>query len=176
MIDHNMFFDFLTYSNIRNAIVWLGSMVLAATTPTVGLVSALLFAWSFNIWCGMRADGVINIRCKNWSWKKFAHALFELLTFLVVLELVALITYHSGDQNIGLSICKTINYVFAWYYFENGLKNLCKAYPRNRALWIIYLFVRFEFTKLVKIDSLIALYDEHLQKQEQFNNQQSNGI
>lgn len=142
------------------------SSLVAAITPTGGFVTALLLAWSFNVWCGMRADGVINIKCQNWSWRKFAHALAELCMYLLIVEVVALITYSCGDANEGIFACKTINYVFVWYNIENGLKNLCKSYPKNRAFWIVYLFIRFEFTKMLRIDDLIKMYEEHVQKQE----------
>ena len=152
----------LTYEQIRQFFVWLTCSVVAALTPTAGFVTALVFAWAFNVWCGMRADGVVIITCKNWSWKKFAHACAELVMFLCIIWLVALITYFCGDIDEGLYACKTINYVFALSYFQNGLKNLCKAHPQNRSLWIIYLFVRFDFSKMLRIDTLIERYEEHV--------------
>lgn len=156
----------ITIEKIRLLLTVLLSSVLAATTPTGGLVTALIVAWAFNVWCGMRADGVTNIRCKNFSWRKFWRASAELILFLLLLETVAVVTYASGDGEEGLYACKTLNYVFVWVYFENGMKNLCKAYPKKKALWIVYLFVRFEFTKIFKIDHLIDMYNEHLQKQD----------
>lgn len=161
-----MIISVLTLEQMRRLAVWLICTLVAVISPTKGFVTALAVAWAFNVWCGMRADGVINIKCKNWSWKKFSYSLVELVAFLSVIELVAIVTYSCGDAEAGLYACKTINYIFVWSCFENGLKNLCKSHPQTKALWIVYLFVRFEFTKMLKIDTLINLYDEHIKKQE----------
>lgn len=163
-----MVLSILTLDNLRHILMYVLCAIVAAISPTTGFVTALIIAWAFNLWCGMRADGVVIITCKNWSWKKFGHTCAELILFLTILWLVALITYFSGDADEGLYAVKTINYVFVWSYVQNGLKNLCKTHPKNKALWIIYLFVRFEFTKIVRIDNIIALYEEHLQKQEAY--------
>ena len=165
-----MVINILTLEQIRRLFVWVACSIMAIVAPTKGFVAALALAWAFNVWCGMRADGVINIKCRNWSWQKFSHALLELVAFLSVIWLVALITYNCGDAEAGLYACKTINYIFVWSCFENGLKNLCKAHPQTKALWIVYLFVRLEFTKMLRIDDIIRLYDEHIKKQENENN------
>ena len=162
-----MFPSILTFEQLRQIAVLIISAVLAAILPTVGFVSALVVAWAFNVWCGMRADGVVNIKCKNWSWKKFGRAGAELIMFLAILWLVALITSFCGDKDEGLFACKTINYVFVWSYAQNGLKNLCKTHPDNKALWVIYLFIRFDFAKILKIESLIEMYENHTKMQEQ---------
>ena len=39
-------------------------------TPTKGFVYALVVMFAFNIWAGMRADGVAIVRCKNFSFRK----------------------------------------------------------------------------------------------------------
>lgn len=159
-----MILNILTWEQIRRFVVWILCSIAAAVSPTGGFVTALVLTWAFNVWCGMRADGVTNIRCKNFSWKKFAHALCELMLFLIIIELIAVVTYTCGDGEEGLWACKTINYVFAWCYCENGLKNLCKANPHTKALWLIYLFMRFEITKIIHIDNLMEMYEEHLEK------------
>ena len=159
--------DFLSFEQLRRLVVGVICSLAACVAPTRGFVIALTLAWAFNVWCGMRADGVVNFRCKNWSWKKFSYALIELVAFLAVIELVAIVTYSCGDAEAGIYACKTINYIFVWCCFENGLKNLCKAHPYTRALWIVYLFVRLEFTKVLKIDSIIDMYEDHVKKQEE---------
>ena len=165
-----MLLNILTLEQMRRLLVGVFCSLIAAVTPTKGFVVALAVAWAFNVWSGMRADGVLNIRCSNWSWRKFSYALIELVAFLSVIELVAIITYSCGDAEAGMYACKTINYIFVWSCFENGLKNLCKSYPQTKALWIVYVFVRLEFTKILKIDSIIDLYNEHLKKQKDANN------
>lgn len=47
-------------------------------TPTKGFVYALVVMFAFNIWAGMRADGVAIVRCKNFSFWKFKNALFSI--------------------------------------------------------------------------------------------------
>lgn len=162
----DMFLNILSHEQIRSFFVGVICSLIAAVNPTKGFVMALALAWAWNVWCGMRADGVINRKCKNWSWKKFSYSLLELAAFLSVIELVALITYNCGDGEAGLYACKTINYIFAWSCFENGLKNLCKAHPNTKALWMVYLFIRLEFTKILRIDGIVEMYNEHIKKQE----------
>ena len=50
-------------------------------TPTKGFVYALVVMFAFNIWAGMRADGVAIVRCKNFSFRKFKNALCEFLLY-----------------------------------------------------------------------------------------------
>jgi hypothetical protein len=47
------------------------SAFLGYLTPTKGFVYALVIMFAFNIWAGMRADGVAIVRCKNFSFRKF---------------------------------------------------------------------------------------------------------
>lgn len=54
------------------------SPVLAYLTPTAGFMYALIIMFAFNIWAGMRADGVSVRHCKNFSFRKFKNALFSI--------------------------------------------------------------------------------------------------
>lgn len=47
-------------------------------TPTKGFVYALVVMFAFNIWAGMRADGVSVRHCKNFRFSKFKNALFSI--------------------------------------------------------------------------------------------------
>lgn len=49
--------DLLDSSQIRQIGVTIFSAILAFATPTEGFVLALIIAFGFNIFCGMRADG-----------------------------------------------------------------------------------------------------------------------
>lgn len=51
--------DLLDSSQIRQIGVTIFSAILAFATPTEGFVLALVIAFGFNIFCGMRADGVV---------------------------------------------------------------------------------------------------------------------
>ena len=53
------------------------SPLFAYLTPTKGFIYALVVMFAFNIWAGMRADGVAIVRCKNFSFRKFKNALFN---------------------------------------------------------------------------------------------------
>lgn len=54
------------------------SAFLGYLTPTKGFVYALVIMFAFNIWAGMRADGVAIVRCKNFSFRKFKNTLFSI--------------------------------------------------------------------------------------------------
>ena len=78
------------------------SPVLAFLTPTKGFVFALVLMFAFNVWAGMRADGVSVVRCRNFSFKKFKNALAELLLYLVISETIYSI--HAYPANKALRI------------------------------------------------------------------------
>ena len=60
------------------------SPLFGCLTPTIDFVYALVVMFAFNIWAGMRADGVAIVRCKNFSFRKFKNALCELLLYLFI--------------------------------------------------------------------------------------------
>lgn len=123
------------------------STLAAYFTPTKGFLFALILMFAFNIWAGMRADGVSIIRCKNYSHKKFKNALIELFLYLTIIELVFMVMSSVGDKPEALVLIKTLTYVFMYVYTQNGFKNLIIAYPKAIALRIIYHIIRFEFTR-----------------------------
>lgn len=143
---------------------FLACTLLAAVTPTVQFVTAVVVTAFFNVWCGMRADGVVNIRCRNFSWRKFTYALMELLAILFVIEVIAIVCHTMGDTEVSMYACKTTAYLIVYCYMDNGLKNLCKAYPKTRGLWYLYLFVHLDFRRLVRIEELMTRYDEHTKR------------
>jgi hypothetical protein len=59
------------------------SPVLAYYTPTKRFLLALAFA--FNIYAGMKADGVSFTCCENFSFGKFKNALAELVLYVAVI-------------------------------------------------------------------------------------------
>jgi hypothetical protein len=116
-------------------------------TPTKGFVYALVVMFAFNIWAGMRADGVAIVRCKNFSFRKFKNALCELLLFLFIVESIFIIMKNCGDDKEAIVVVKTLTYVFIYVYLQNAFRNLIIAYPRELALRIIYHVIRLEFTR-----------------------------
>lgn len=123
------------------------SPVLGYLTPTKGFVYALVVMFAFNIWAGMRADGVAIVRCKNFSFRKFKNALCELVLYLFIVELVFVIMENCGDDQAAIIAVKSLTYVFMYVYLQNAFRNLIIAYPRELALRIIYHVIRLEFTR-----------------------------
>lgn len=123
------------------------SPILAFFTPTKGFVYALIIMFAFNIWCGMRADGVSIIRCKNFSFSKFKNALVELLLYVLINQTIYSVMAMAGDNNEGVIVIKTLTYVFMYVYLQNSFKNLIIAYPTNKAYRIIYHIIRLEFKR-----------------------------
>lgn len=135
------------FENMRIILVTSFSPILGYFTPTKGFVFSLVMMFSFNIWAGMRADGVAIVRCKNFSFKKFKNALFELLLYLFIVESIFVIMKNCGDYKAAIVVVKSLTYVFMYVYLQNAFRNLIIAYPRNLALRIIYHVVRLEFTR-----------------------------
>lgn len=155
-------------SVISTKAIWsvVGASALAAVTPTKNFVLVVCLASMFNLWGGMRADGVINIKCKNFSWRKFRYCLAELLMFLFVLEMISALFFFMNDKEAQFYVCKVLAYCITYFYVDNGMKNICKAYPHSRGMWYIYLFIHLDFKRVLKIDELIEKYDEHIKAQE----------
>ena len=114
------------------------SPVLAFLTPTKGFIFALVTMFAFNVWAGMRADGVSVVRCRNFS---------ELLLYLIISETIYSIMQNCGDDTASLIVMKSLTYVFMYVYAQNAFRNLIHAYPTNKALRIIYHVIRFEFKR-----------------------------
>lgn len=123
------------------------SPVLGYLTPTKGFVYALVVMFAFNIWAGMRADGVAIVRCKNFSFRKFKNALCELLLYLFIVEAIFVIMKNCGDDQAAIVVVKTLTYVFMYVYLQNAFRNLIVAYPKELALRIIYHVIRLEFAR-----------------------------
>lgn len=142
------------------------STLAAIISPTASMMTALTIACMFNIWSGMRADGVSIIRCSNFKWSKFGRALYEFALILVVIELVRGIMYLCGDADASLYPVKVLTYAISIYYFQNAMKNLVKAYPHSKELWILYLFIRFEWKKALpnNVSDKIEQYKQHEEK------------
>lgn len=135
------------FENMRIILVASFSPMLGYFTPTKGFVFSLVMMFSFNIWAGMRTDGVSIVRCKNFSFRKFKNALCELLLYLFIVETIFIIMKNCGDYQAAIVVVKSLTYVFMYVYLQNAFRNLIIAYPRNLALHIIYHVIRLEFTR-----------------------------
>ena len=125
------------------------SPIFGYLTPTKGFVYALVAMFAFNIWAGMRADGVAIVRCKNFSFRKFKNALCELFLYLFIMEAIFFIMKNCGDSQAAIIVVKSLTYVFMYVYLQNAFRNLIKAYPTKVALRIIYHVIRLEFTRVL---------------------------
>lgn len=151
-------FTRLYYNNMERIFNWEQWRIIAISTvsplfgyltPTKGFIYALVVMFAFNIWAGMRADGVAIVRCKNFSFRKFKNALCEFLLYLFIVETIFVIMKNCGDENAAVIVVKSLTYVFMYVYLQNAFRNLIIAYPRNLALRIIYHVIRLEFTRVL---------------------------
>lgn len=110
---------------------------------------ALVIMFAFNIWAGMRADGVIIRRCKNFKFSKFKNALAELLLYVTIIHVIYSVMLQCGDNEAAKVVIKSLTYVFMYVYLQNAFRNLIKAYPTKVALRIIYHVIRLEFTRVL---------------------------
>lgn len=139
--------DKLNLEQWRIIVISTVSPVLGYLTPTKGFIYALVVMFAFNIWAGMRADGVTIVRCKNFSFRKFKNALCELLLYLFIVEAIFVIMKNCGDDQAAIVVVKTLTYVFMYVYLQNAFRNLIVAYPKELALRIIYHVIRLEFAR-----------------------------
>ena len=123
------------------------SPLLAYLTPTAGFMYALIIMFAFNIWAGMRADGVSVRHCKNFRFSKFKNALAELLLYVVIIHVIYSVMLQCGDDGASMIVIKSLTYVFMYVYLQNAFRNLIKVYPKKIALRIIYHVIRLEFTR-----------------------------
>ena len=108
---------------------------------------ALIIMFAFNIWAGMRADGVAIKNCKRFSFRKFKNALAELLLYVIIIHVIYSVMLQCGDNEAAMIVIKSLTYVFMYVYLQNAFRNLIVAYPKNIALRIIYHVIRLEFTR-----------------------------
>lgn len=125
------------------------SPVLAYLTPTAGFMYALIIMFAFNIWAGMRADGVSIRHCKNFRFSKFKYALAELLLYVTIIHVIYSVMLQCGDNEAAKVVIKSLTYVFMYVYLQNAFRNLVKAYPTKIALRVIYHVIRLEFTRVL---------------------------
>ena len=84
------------------------SPVLAYLTPTAGFMYALIIMFAFNIWAGMRADGVSVRHCKNFRFSKFKNALAELLLYVTIIYVIYSVMLQCGENRLLMFLCMCI--------------------------------------------------------------------
>lgn len=154
----------LTLEQLRWIVVSIFSTVLSFFTPTENFLLALIIMFAFNIWCGMRADGVVITRCKNFSMSKFVQSLIELFLYVAIILVVFSVMQLCGDTKSSIIAIKSLTYVFMYVYLQNSFKNLIKAYPKVVALHLVYHVIRLEFQRAMpsRINEIVKRYErEH---------------
>jgi hypothetical protein len=136
-----------TWEQWRLIFATTASPLLAYFTPTAGFMYALIIMFAFNIWAGMRADGVAIKNCKRFSFRKFKNALAELLLYVTIIHVIYSVMLQCGDNEAAMIVIKSLTYVFMYVYLQNAFRNLIVAYPKKIALRIIYHVIRLEFTR-----------------------------
>ena len=135
--------------NLRVLATIVGGYVLNYLAPSFPFLLILIATFTSNIWCGMRADGVVIDRsCRNFDAKKFRNALWELLSYLGVLLLIYSLFSVSGGQKVAIGGLNLLSFAVSYYYCQKGLKNLIIAYPRRKGYWLLYHLIRFEFHRM----------------------------
>lgn len=158
----------ITQEQTRMVFATMLSSVAAVISPIQGLFTMLLIMFGFNIFCGMRADGVSIIRCRRFSFSKFKNAAFEILLYISIISVLYFSMERAGDKEEGIIVSKILSYIFSYVYLQNSFKNLVRAYPKNRAYRMIYHFIRFEFAKMLpsRIGEVIDRISRELDKEE----------
>ena len=156
----------MTLEQYRLVVVSTLSPVLAYYTETNSYIYGLIIVFGFNIWAGMRADGVAIKRCQRFKFSKFKNALSELLLYIAIIYMVYSVMSLQGDKDASLLVVKTLSYIFEYVYLQNAFRNLVIAYPRRMVFHIIYHVIRLEFTRAMPehVREIIERYErEHPQ-------------
>ena len=155
--------------NARMIATIVGGYALNFIAPTFPFMLILVATFSFNIICGMRADGVvINRSCQNFNAKKFRNALWELITYLGILLLIYGLFFVSGGDVLAIKGLNLLTFAISYYYCQKGLKNLIIAYPNRKGYWLMYHLVRFEFHRMTpkSIQPLIDRFEKKEKEKE----------
>lgn len=137
----------IAIENLRLVLTAMVSTIFAIVLPTKGFLVGLIIMFGFNIWAGMRADGVAIKRCQNYSHSKFKDACFELLWYIVIIQIANVVMRSIGDGNSSYIVMKTLTCIFIYVYAQNAFKNLIQSYPTNKSYRIIYHLIRLEFMR-----------------------------
>lgn len=137
----------ITSENVRRLFIVTCAQIAAFLSPVGGSIGCVVLFSMFNIWAGMRADGVcvVSARIERFSWSKISKAFTELTAMLAIIVLITIAMTMQKDQTAMQVIVKTFSYLVSYYYFQNSLKNLIIVYPKNVAVRVLYHFIRLEF-------------------------------
>ena len=135
-------------------------VVMGFINPTGSYLMALVIAFGFNIFAGLRADEVkIKLQriippvyLTNFSGNKLKDSLFELLIITVVTYLLKLLVELMRLEGGSAYVVQVLVAFAIYYYFTNGLRNLQKVYPKWKWLRFIYHLITFKFKEFFGSD------------------------
>lgn len=144
------------------------SMVCAYFESTTGFMLALLLGFVFNIIAGFRADEVkfVMWRLCNFQGNKFKDSLIELTLIVVVTYFLKLIADLMNHSDKGVYIVECLVWVALYTYIRNGLRNLSKAYPKNRWIRFVSALVSFHFNEIAP-DSVKKAWEKSKNKKDE---------
>ncbi len=129
--------------NVRLVAVSLLSSLAAFYAPLGGTEIALFVMFAFNIFCGMRNDGISVINCRAFSMKKFGRALVEFLIYNLINVSIFTVMVHLNSVDSAIIAVKTLTYVYCYVYLQNSFRNLIRSRPKNITYRLIYHIIRF---------------------------------
>jgi hypothetical protein len=135
-------------------------IVMGFINPTGSYLMALVLAFGFNIFAGLRADEVkIKLQriippvfVTNFNGNKLKDSLFELLIITVVTYLLKLLVELMDVNGVSAYVVQVLVAFAIYYYFTNGLRNLQKAYPKSKWLRLLYYLITFKFKEFFGSD------------------------
>lgn len=152
---------------LKPTFVALFSMICAYFESTTGFMVALLLGFVFNIFAGLRADEVKfkMWRLCNFSGHKFRDSLMELLLIIVITYFLKSLADLMNHGEKSVYIVEYLVWVALYNYIRNGLRNLSKAYPKNRWIRFVSALVSFHFNEIAP-DSVKKAWSKSKTKEE----------
>lgn len=153
-------------NNMQHLFVGLFGVIAGYFDTTITFLYALMLGFAFNIFAGMRADEVrfrmtrlFDIKLLNYSGGKLKDSLAELLLItFVTYFLKSLVDLMNFDEK-STYVVQVLIALALYFYIKNGIRNLKKAYPKNKFLQALYIIVSFKFKELVP-DSVSRAVEE----------------
>ena len=127
------------------------SIIAAYFDSTSTFMAALFIAFVFNIIAGLRADEVkFNMwRLINFNGNKFKDSLKELFLIVVITYFLKALMDLMQHNEKSVYAVQILVWIALYYYVRNSLRNLSKAYPKNKWIVVVYHLFSFQFGKLM---------------------------
>lgn len=134
--------------------------ILGFVNPTETYLLALVLAFGFNIFAGLRADEVkIKLQriippvfVTNFNGNKLKDSLFELLAITAITYLLKLLVELMQLEGGSAYVVQVLVAFAIYYYVTNGLRNLLKVYPKWRWARLLYHLITFKFKEFFGSD------------------------